>query len=101
MPGQMCGGASQVKPATPEIQKLCDQIRSAAEEKAGKNFEHFQAVSFCDQVVNGTNHFVKIDVGGGECIHARIHQKLPCYGGEVSLSDIQTSKTHEDKLGYF
>ncbi|XP_043930635.1 cystatin-B-like [Protopterus annectens] len=100
MPGQLCGGTSKVSPATPEIQSLCDQIKAAAEEKAGKKYSEFKAVSFCSQVVSGTNYFVKVNVGGG-CIHVRIYVKLPCHGGEVSLDSIQTSKTHEDLLAYF
>ncbi|XP_043930637.1 cystatin-B-like [Protopterus annectens] len=100
MPGRICGGTSEVKPATPEIQSLCDQIRAAAEEKAGRKFSDFKAVFFRSQCVQGANYFVKV-ADGDECVHVRIYKKLPCYGGEISLDGIQTSKTHEDPLVYF
>jgi len=39
-------------------------------------FEAFEPLSYATQVVNGTNYFVKIDVGNHEAIHVRIYKPI-------------------------
>jgi cystatin-A/B len=57
---QLCGGTGSTKEATPEVQKFCDELRSAVEEKIGKSFDAFEAKVFKSQVVAGVNYFVKV-----------------------------------------
>ena len=43
----------------------------------------------------------QVDIGRGQFVHLRIYEKLPCYGGAVELSAMQTDKMREDALEYF
>ncbi|XP_016136124.1 cystatin-B-like [Sinocyclocheilus grahami] len=97
----LVGGPSQVKQATPEVQKICDEIKHHAEEKAAKKFAVFIAKSFTTQVVAGTNYFIKVNVGGDEFVHLRVHKSLPHSGEKLQLHSIQTSKTQQDLIEYF
>ena len=97
----MPGGLGECIEASAELQKMCDSIRTAAEEKAEKQFREFTAVSFCSQLVTGTKYLVKLHVGNNEYIHVSFVKKLPCYGGDLVLLDLQTAKTKEDPIEYF
>ncbi|RXN35651.1 cystatin-B-like protein [Labeo rohita] len=82
------GGPSEVKQATPEVQKICDEIKHEAEEKAGKKFDVFVAKSFTTQVVAGTNYFIKVHVGRDKFINLSVHKPLPCNGHKLQLLGI-------------
>ncbi|KAK2870046.1 hypothetical protein Q8A67_024438 [Cirrhinus molitorella] len=96
-----CGGTSEAKDANEDVQKICDEMKSHAEDKAGCKFDVFTAKSFKTQVVAGTNYFVKVHVGEDEYIHLRVYKKLPCYGGTLELHSIQASKAQHDPIEYF
>ncbi|RXN34684.1 cystatin-B-like protein [Labeo rohita] len=96
-----CGGTSEAEDANEEVQKICDEMKSHAEDKAGRKFDFFIAKSYKTQAVAGTNYFVKVHVGGDEYIHLSVYEKLPCYGATLELTDIQTSKAHHDPIEYF
>uniref|UniRef100_A0A8C5QRY7 Cystatin domain-containing protein n=1 Tax=Leptobrachium leishanense TaxID=445787 RepID=A0A8C5QRY7_9ANUR len=74
------------------------QVKPQVETKDGRQFQYFQAVSFASQIVAGTNYFVKVDVGQGECLHLRIYQNLD---GQLLLSAYQRGKTQSSPLTYF
>ncbi|TRY90799.1 hypothetical protein DNTS_028614 [Danionella cerebrum] len=97
----LCGGTSHAKDANEEVQKICDEMKAHAEEKAGRQFDVFTAKSFKTQIVAGTNFFVKVHVGEEDYVHLRVYRKLPCEGETLHLTDIQTSKTHHDAIEYF
>ncbi|XP_058621875.1 cystatin-B-like [Onychostoma macrolepis] len=96
-----CDGISEAEDANEEVQKICDEIKSQAEDKAGRTFDVFTAKSFKTQVVEGTNYFIKVHVGGDECIHVRVSKTLPHAGEKLELHSIQTSKAHDDPIEYF
>ncbi|XP_064413174.1 cystatin-B [Latimeria chalumnae] len=96
-----CGGLANTKPADPEVQAFCDQVKAAAEEKAGKTFEIFDAKRYKTQVVAGMNYFIKVHVGGEDYVHLRVHKPLPHKSEAISLASIQTSKSEQDELSYF
>uniref|UniRef100_A0A8C8YLE0 Cystatin-B n=1 Tax=Prolemur simus TaxID=1328070 RepID=A0A8C8YLE0_PROSS len=97
----MCGAPSATQPATAETQHIVDQVRSQLEEKENKKFPVFKAVSFKKQVVAGTNHFIKVDVGDENFMHLRVFESLPHENKPLALSNYQTNKTKGDELTYF
>ncbi|XP_028839119.1 cystatin-B-like isoform X2 [Denticeps clupeoides] len=97
----LCGGLGEELDATPEVQKICDEMKPHAEKKSGKNFNVFTAVKYKSQLVAGTNYFAKVHVGGEEYVHLRVYEKLPCYGGQRELTCIQVSKVLHDPIEYF
>ncbi|CAG04238.1 unnamed protein product [Tetraodon nigroviridis] len=97
----MIGGCSQTNAADEEIQKLCDSVKAAVERQTGKKYRVFKAETYTSQVVCGRNYFIKVHVGGDDYIHLRVHQKLPCYGGDVELHGVEESKKHADAVDYF
>ncbi|XP_016135843.1 cystatin-B-like isoform X1 [Sinocyclocheilus grahami] len=96
-----CGGTSEAKDANEEVQKICDDMKSHAEDKAECKFDIFTAKSFKTQVVAGTNYFIKVHVGGDEYVHLRVYKTLPHAGEKLKLHSIQTSKAHHDPIEYF
>ncbi|XP_060769076.1 cystatin-B-like [Neoarius graeffei] len=97
----MCGGTGYVRNANREVEKICDEVKPQVEEKAGKNFDVFKAISFSTQTVSGMNYFIKVHVGEDEYVHLRVFRSLPCEGYKLSLAEIQTSKAREDPVEYF
>nr|XP_006124242.1 cystatin-A [Pelodiscus sinensis] len=99
----MTGGLSESKPATPEIQKIADQVKSQLEQKENKRYAIFEAIEYKSQVVAGTNYFIKVSVSDSteECVHLRVFKSLPHEKKEPSLTAYQTGKTKCDELTYF
>ncbi|XP_036436763.1 cystatin-B-like [Colossoma macropomum] len=98
---QVVGGTGSVQIASPEIQKICDEVKPQVEQKAEKKFAVFVAKSFTTQVVAGTNYFIKVDVGGNQYIHLRVFRSLPHAGHKLQLHGIQTGKKLNDPIGHF
>ncbi|XP_060756850.1 cystatin-B-like [Neoarius graeffei] len=96
-----CGGLSEVEEATAEVQKICDEMKPYAEEKAGKTFDVFTAKSYKTQLVAGTNYFIKVHVGGDEYVHLRVYKTLPHAGEKLELTEIQALKACQDSIEYF
>nr|XP_014687502.1 cystatin-B [Equus asinus] len=97
----MCGAPSATQPATAETQAIADQVRSQLEEKENKKFPIFKAVEFRSQVVAGTNHFIKVQVGDDDFVHIRVFKSLPHENKPPALSSYQTNKARHDELSYF
>ncbi|XP_068604056.1 cystatin-B-like [Brachionichthys hirsutus] len=96
-----CGGCSHPGKPDSDTELICEKVKPHAELKTGKKFDKFTPVKCSKQVVAGTNHFIKVRVGGDEYVHLRVHEKLPCAGGEIELTAIQEGKSLEDELAYF
>ncbi|XP_070453582.1 cystatin-B [Equus przewalskii] len=97
----MCGAPSVTQPATAETQAIADQVKSQLEEKENKKFPIFKAVEFRSQVVAGTNHFIKVQVGDDDFVHIRVFKSLPHENKPLALSSYQTNKARHDELSYF
>ncbi|KAK9975333.1 hypothetical protein ABG768_023385, partial [Culter alburnus] len=91
------GGFTPEKVVTPEVEKICLEVKSDIEEKAGANFEVYIPLSFASHIV-GTKYVVKVYVGVDKCVHAMIYQALPCDGGELIVYGVQYPKTASDPL---
>ena len=75
---QMAGGHSQVRAVTEdEDRQKLNSFQSTVQEKAGQEFEQFEAVQFTSQVVAGMFYHVKYKVGDDRYVHARVFQPLP------------------------
>ncbi|XP_056416208.1 cystatin-B-like [Hyla sarda] len=95
------GGVGEEKPADDKVQDLCDKIKHDFLHKSGLKTEEFKAVKYAKQVVAGTNHFVKVWLGGDHFCHLRIHEPLPHTGEKPALHDYQLEKTKHDHILHF
>jgi len=80
---------------------MVQQLKESIESKANRQFSTFDPVQVATQVVAGTNYFVKIEVGSGEHIHARIFRSLPHAGQPPQVHSVQCGLTASDPLKYF
>ncbi|XP_036099281.1 cystatin-B [Molossus molossus] len=97
----MCGGCSDTRPATAEVQAITDKVKAQLEEKENKKYSTFKAVEFQTQVVAGTNYFIKVQVEDDDFVHLRVFESLPHENKALVLHGYQTNKTKQDKLSYF
>ena len=56
----LAGGWNESSGLTEEQYNMVTELRHHVQEKAGKEFAHFNPVAIRSQVVAGTNFFVKI-----------------------------------------
>jgi len=96
-----CGGLSEAEGADQETHDICDSVRGELEGRVGKPFQEYTAILVSKQLVAGTNFFVKIHIGGGDHVHARIFRPLPHENAAPSVHGHQTGKTVEDPIVHF
>lgn len=102
------GGLKPAQPVTDDVKQIALQVKGDVESKSGSSFSTFVPTEFSSQVrswhksnqkvVAGTNYFVKIDVGGGSFVHARIYKDLH---HAVSVHSVKTGKSASDPIEYF
>jgi len=102
---KMVGGLGSVKERDADVDIVIAKVRDEIEAKAkaeSVRIDEFTVISYATQVVAGTNYFVKIRLNkdDGGHVHARIYEKLPCYGAEVTLDAIAHGKKHDDPIEY-
>ncbi|KAE8621176.1 hypothetical protein XENTR_v10004710 [Xenopus tropicalis] len=98
MSGPRVGGISTPRKATPDDQKIAEQVQAEVKAKTNQKIETFEVVEVATQVVAGTNYFMKVKVGSTDYIHIRVYQDL---SGTVSLSDVKDCQTKDSPLVYF
>ncbi|XP_007493842.2 leukocyte cysteine proteinase inhibitor 1-like [Monodelphis domestica] len=97
----MAGGLSEARPATEEIQKKVDQVKSQFQKKSNVECTEFKAESYKTQVVAGTIYYVKVHIGNNKYIHMKILEPLTHADNALELLDYQCDKTKDDELVYF
>ncbi|CAL8294245.1 unnamed protein product [Lota lota] len=95
------GELSKTLIADKKTQQDCDVVKKAAEVKTDKHYAVFTAICYKSQLVAGTNFFIKVHVGGSDCIHLRVFEALPCNGGGLTLGGVQEGKALDDPIIYF
>ncbi|XP_068935728.1 cystatin-A5-like isoform X1 [Petaurus breviceps papuanus] len=95
------GGLSETKPATPEIQKIVDEVKPQFEEKTKEKYDSLKVIEYRRQTVAGNMYYVKVHLGGDQYAHLKIYEPLPQTNKPIELSDYQTCKTKEDDITYF
>lgn len=93
----MLGGFGNAKPVDDKVASIAHQVRPHVESQLGA-FETFEPHSYKTQVVAGTNYLIKIHVGSGKYVHAKVHQPLPCNGSDLSLMEASGGHTLETNL---
>ncbi|KAI3355275.1 hypothetical protein L3Q82_018132 [Scortum barcoo] len=96
----MPGASSEMKDATEDTQRMCDQLKTKVEDMTKKTYEEFRAVKYRQQIVAGTNFFIKVHVGGESYLHLRVFQGL-LGDGVAELVDVQEDRAKEDPIVYF
>jgi len=94
----MPGGLKPPQPINDESRTLALQMKPQIEAKAGRTFSSFTPVEFSTQVVSGVNYFVKIDIGEGEFIIARIYRDLQ---RNASVHSVKTGLGATEAITYF
>ncbi|XP_017262278.1 cystatin-A1-like [Kryptolebias marmoratus] len=89
------GGWSEVEPATDDIQKICDTVKSQVEGKTNRTYEEFKAVAYRKQVVSGMNYLIKVHVGGSDCLHIYVYQS-PLQAGKTETK-LKRVEQHKDE----
>ncbi|CAI5673161.1 cystatin-A1 [Oreochromis niloticus] len=94
----LSGGFTETMPATPEIRKICNEVKSQAEQKTNKKYVEFLALKYRSQVVAGTNYLIKVHAGGTSYLHLLVWRKLPFEGGNAVLTRVQEHHHKDDPL---
>ncbi|ROI92058.1 Cystatin-B [Anabarilius grahami] len=92
-------GWKEEEDASPDVQKFCNEVKASIEKKLGKK-SIYNAINF-RAVETKILYIAKVHVGNNECVHLKMSQSLPCYGGEVKLEQFQYPKSKEDDIEPF
>jgi cystatin-A/B len=98
------GGRSETLPATHKVQKIVNQVKKEAQNRALEwhcRFSEFVAVSYNYQVVQGTLYFVKVHIGEQRFIHLRVFEPLPHTELPPSLQAMEINKKADSPIRYF
>ena len=96
-----CGGLSEIRVITDEIEEHTISLKKEIEEKEGVNFSVFSPLTYRSQVVAGINYFVLVGIEHNNKqnnLHVRIYVDLK---GKPHLHSYKYPKKIEDKLEYF
>ncbi|CDI97789.1 Cystatin B Stefin B [Echinococcus multilocularis] len=96
----MCGGlTTSVRPSNEDKQLLTPVVKDYIAQQLGREPSEVKITEVSRQIVNGTNHFLKVE-HDGNCWHVRVHEALPCYGGKVEVHSHKVASVG-DPLTYF
>ncbi|XP_004675222.1 PREDICTED: cystatin-A [Condylura cristata] len=96
----MPGGLSDAKPATPEVQKIANEVKPQLEQQTNETYEEFEVEEYKTQVVAGIFYYIKVRVGDNRYIHLKVFSGLQRDEG-LTLSGFQTDKSKDDELTGF
>jgi len=107
--GMICGGTGGEADSSEDMQAMCDALTKDIEKAAqGKGFKgsitSLTVVKQKQQVVCGTNYFVKVKINGGgvgNWLHLRIFEPLPHTGEPPSLAAVKVCPDGDVPLEHF
>ncbi|XP_055013132.1 uncharacterized protein LOC129410051 isoform X2 [Boleophthalmus pectinirostris] len=100
-PELMTGGIGKSQPADPEVQALCDSVKSEVEAQRGEKYETFRAISYKKQTVYGYNYFVKVHIGQNKHLELVVFVGLPHTNSGPVLQSVHESKDNLEQEGGF
>ncbi|VDK24038.1 unnamed protein product [Taenia asiatica] len=96
----MCGGLSaSVQPSDEDKQRLTPVVKDYITQQTGQEPSEVKIAEVSRQLVNGINHFLKVE-HGGSVWHIRVHEALPCYGSKIEVHSHKVAAAG-DPLTYF
>jgi len=71
------GGFGEEREVTAEVRALVLALKTDIESVVGEALADFEPIVFASQVVAGTNYAIKVRVGQGRIVEARVFKPLP------------------------
>ena len=96
----MTGGFTEARKPDQSIINLVNKVRTAIENAEERVFKVFQPVSYVQQIVAGTNYWIKVKHDDGY-MHVKVFRPLPHTGEPPVLEDYQMGKDVDDSLTPF
>jgi len=84
------GGVGTEQDINGEVKQYALDVQDDAEKKLGKTFSEYDPVSYAQQLVNGINYFIKVEVGHEQYIVVKVYKP---FEGPVSFSGAQDGYT--------
>ncbi|XP_041437330.1 cystatin-A-like [Xenopus laevis] len=92
------GGLTATQKANAEVQNICDHVKAQFIQESGVNVSVFKAIEYREQVVAGTNYFIKVHITGHDYVHLRVYRSVE---NSFELTSYQLNKKRKDELIYF
>lgn len=92
------GGASDIVPATKEVQAIAESVYADFQKKLGSDTAMFKVIHYQDQIVAGKNYFIKVQLDTNDYAFLRVHKPLT---GNNVLSAYQLGKKANENIEYF
>lgn len=91
--GPVCGGAGDAQDGNEDLQSMCEALKAditkAAQAKGWNGLiTSLEVDKYKQQVVAGTNYFVRVKINEGGFFHLRIYEPLPHTGEPPSLANV-------------
>ncbi|CAI5673160.1 unnamed protein product [Oreochromis niloticus] len=89
-------------PATPRIQRICDQIKFLVEAKTMKIFSEFLALNYHVGNENEMESYrIKVDVGGSKCIVVDVSQRTSLNAKTIHVIDVNENHSSDEAIKPF
>lgn len=93
------GGVGEEQPISEDVAQIAESVKHNVQQKLGnQHFHKYVPVSYASQVVNGTNYFIKVDIGEHEYIELRVYKS---FSGDVQLAGVKSGLGAGSGIVYF
>ncbi len=84
----MVGAFGNSHPADDNVRSLIQKHTADITQQLGASIDGIEVIDYKTQVVAGTNYLIHAKLPSGTHIDVKIYEKLPCYGGETSVTSV-------------